>query len=172
MERAGSWAAELGINHRKREGKIVSPYAQSTEVPIDRSKAEIEKVLRIHGSGGFMYMSDHNRAVIGFIFNGLNYKIAIEMPKREAFSQTSRGRARQDTAVDRIHEQACRSRWRALLLVIKAKLEAVEQGISTIEREFAADLIMADGKTLYAHLSRALDSGKLPKSLPGIGETS
>jgi hypothetical protein len=150
----------------------VSPYAQSTEIPIDRSKAEIEKVLQKHGSSGFMYMSDHNKAIIGFIFNGLQYKIGIEMPKREAFSQTPQGRARHGPAAERIYEQACRSKWRALLLVIKAKLEAVEQGISSIEREFAADLVMADGRTLYAHLSKAMELGKLPKALPGFGGTT
>ena len=42
-------------------------------------------------------------------------------------------RARQET-----HDQACRQRWRALLLVIKAKLEAVTAGISTVETEFLA----------------------------------
>ncbi len=119
-----------------------------------------------------MYMSDHEKAIIGFIFNGLHYKIAIEMPKRETFSQTPTGRARKNLAEDMAYEQACRSKWRALLLVIKAKLEAVEQGVSTIEREFAADLIMGDGKTLYSHLSKVLESGKLPKALPGFGETT
>ena len=33
-------------------------------------------------------------------------------------------------------EQACRQRWRALALVIKAKLEAIDAEISTFEEEF------------------------------------
>ena len=35
-----------------------------------------------------------------------------------------------------------------LLLVIKAKLEAVASGISTIEKEFLADIVMPDGSTV------------------------
>ena len=35
-------------------------------------------------------------------------------------------------------EQGCRSRWRAILLILLAKFEAIEAGISTFEREFLA----------------------------------
>jgi hypothetical protein len=38
-------------------------------------------------------------------------------------------------------EAATRQRWRALVLVIKAKLEAVEAGISTLESEFLANIV-------------------------------
>jgi len=38
-------------------------------------------------------------------------------------------------------EQACRQRWRALCLAIKAKLEAVESGISHFEDEFLSQII-------------------------------
>lgn len=45
-------------------------------------------------------------------------------------------------------EQACRAKWRALLLIVKAKLEAVAQGISTVEREFLADVVTINGQTV------------------------
>ena len=44
-------------------------------------------------------------------------------------------------------EQACRQRWRALLLIIRAKLEAAEAGISTLETEFLANIVLPDGRT-------------------------
>lgn len=49
-------------------------------------------------------------------------------------------------------EQGCRQRWRALALVIKAKLEAVESGITTFEEEFLAHIVMPDGMTVGNHV--------------------
>lgn len=66
-------------------------------------------------------------------------------------------------------EQACRQRWRALALVIKAKLEAVECGISTIEREFLANVVMPDGSTvgdvIEEQIANAYLTGKMPPLL-------
>lgn len=45
-------------------------------------------------------------------------------------------------------EQLTRSRWRGLLLVIKAKLEAVQAGITDFETEFMAQIILPDGSTV------------------------
>ena len=43
-----------------------------------------------------------------------------------------------------------RRRWRALLLVIKAKLESVESGIETFEEAFASQIVLANGQTVGA----------------------
>ena len=40
-----------------------------------------------------------------------------------------------------------RQRWRALALCIKAKLEAVECGITSFEEEFLAHVVMPNGQT-------------------------
>lgn len=44
-------------------------------------------------------------------------------------------------------EQSERQRWRALLLVIKAKIEAVQSGIVSFEDEFIGHTVMTDGRT-------------------------
>jgi hypothetical protein len=57
-------------------------------------------------------------------------------------------------------------------LAIKAKLEAVEQGITEFESEFMAHIVMPDGKTVGHHvlpqISAAYSTGKMPKLLPGF----
>lgn len=67
-------------------------------------------------------------------------------------------------------EQACRSRWRSLYLVIKAKLEAVDSGISTIEREFFYGIVLPNGKTvgelMAPQIEDAYTTGKMPTLLP------
>jgi hypothetical protein len=62
-------------------------------------------------------------------------------------------------------DAATRQRWRALVLVLKAKLEAVASGISTVESEFLAGIVLPNGMTLgqavLPRLSDAVSSGRL-----------
>lgn len=48
--------------------------------------------------------------------------------------------------------QAERQRWRALFLVIKAKLESVESRIATFEEEFLAHIVLPDDRTVADHI--------------------
>jgi hypothetical protein len=43
-------------------------------------------------------------------------------------------------------------RWRALCLVIKAKLEAVQSGISEFEDEFLANIVLPTGETVLSSI--------------------
>jgi hypothetical protein len=74
-------------------------------------------------------------------------------------------------SAEEARNQAIRQRWRALVLAVKAKLEAVEVGISTIEKEFLAFVVMPDGRQLLDHLLPELQaiaaSGKMPKLMLG-----
>ncbi|MDR0720667.1 MAG: hypothetical protein LBF78_13600, partial [Treponema sp.] len=60
------------------------------------------------------------------------------------------------------------------LLAIKAKLEAIECGISTIEKEFMAFVIMPNGISLGDHLipelKKIAGTGKMPRLLSYTGE--
>lgn len=57
-------------------------------------------------------------------------------------------RTRSDDAAEKAWEQATRQRWRALHLVVKAKLEAVESGITVFDDEFLAHIVLPDGGTV------------------------
>lgn len=149
----------------------VSPYAAGTEVPADRSRAEIERLLQRFGAEQFIYGWDGDQAAIGFRLAGRAVRISITLPSstNPAFAMTATGRRRSDTAARDEYEKEVRRRWRALAAVIKAKLVAVEEGISTIEREFLADMLLPSGQTLGDELVPRLDrlSGGLPALLPG-----
>ena len=43
------------------------------------------------------------------------------------------------------YEQTVKTRWRCLLLVVKAKIEAVECGIETFEEAFMPYIVLKDG---------------------------
>jgi hypothetical protein len=155
----------------------MSRYASSTSVSAEKSRAEIERDLRRYGADQFMSGWDKGgQAILGFRFNGRMIRMLLSMPdpKAREFTHTpSRGTRRREDDAAREWEQACRQRWRALALVIKAKLEAVTAGITTFEDEFLAFTMLPDGTTVNQwigpKLLAAYDKGEMPKALlPGL----
>lgn len=146
-------------------------YASDTKVPVTRSRDEIEKTLARFGAGKFAYFNDPPQVAIAFEIAGLRVVMRMTMPDRERYELDSRGRRRVDSAIDRDHEQACRQRWRTLANAIKAKLAMVDDGISTIEREFLADVMLPTGDTVGDRLTPEIHgmvaSGALPPLMPG-----
>lgn len=128
-------------------------YAENTTVPVEKSKAEIEGLLHRYGASEFMTAWHRDgKAVIGFVMHDLMVRMTLKLPgpDEERFKKTPAGRRRRNAEdTTRAWEQECRSQWRSLALVVKAKLEAVESGISTFEREFLPDIVCdAKGRTL------------------------
>jgi hypothetical protein len=93
------------------------------------------------------------------------------MPKYADFKYTDAGRLRSADSQSSAWEQAGRQKWRALVLVIKAKLEAVEAGIVTFEEEFLAHIMLPDGRTVgewtRPQLEAVYSDGSMPALLPG-----
>lgn len=147
-----------------------STYAADTSVSVERSKAEIERTLLRYGATEFVSGWQGDTAMIGFGMHGRKVRFVVTMPPRNAeeFTITPGGRRRRDPdAAFRAWEQACRQRWRALALVIKAKLEAVESGITSFEAEFLAATVLPGGETvLDATCPQIEQAYKLDRVLP------
>jgi hypothetical protein len=152
-DRKGSEKADEGITREAREtkGKPMS-YAQGTEVPIERSKGEIEHILAKYGADGFGYMIERTRAVIAFRAGNRNIRFILPLPKAVDVAQTPTGRKRKTRVIDDALLQETRRRWRALSLSIKAKLETVSSGIAEFEEEFMPYIVMPGGKTVAEQL--------------------
>jgi hypothetical protein len=153
----------------------VSRYAENTSVGSDQSRAEIERTLARYGAASFMYGWDRNQAVIGFVKDGRQVKFLLSLPDRDdpEFRYTpARRYERSDAEQEKAYEQAVRQRWRALALVIKAKLEAVEAGITEFEDEFLAHIVLPDGSTagqwMRPQIATAYDTGAMPPMLPAL----
>lgn len=143
---------------------------------VEKSRAEIERTVQRWGAEQFMYGWSNERAIVGFVMRGRQLRFVLAMPDRNArdFTHTpSRGTRRTLTQQMEAWEQACRQRWRALNLVIKAKLEAVESGISTFDAEFLAQLVLPDGNTVgdtvIGNVERAYETNSMPALLPDYG---
>lgn len=124
-------------------------YAQNTDVTSDRSRAEIERTLTRYGATSFMYGWEADRAAIQFVKDGRRIRFVLPLPDRNdrEFTHHSRGR-RTENAIETAYEQAVRQRWRALALMVKAKLEAVASGIVTFETEFLPHTVLPSGRTV------------------------
>lgn len=55
-------------------------------------------------------------------------------------------------------EAEARRQWRAILLLVKAKVVSIVEGISTVEREFLSDAIMPDGSVLSDHAPKLIEN--------------
>lgn len=149
----------------------MTKYAAQTSVSVSKSKAEIERLLEKYGAGQFVSGWDSDRALVGFTMSGRQIKFILSLPDKASkeFTHHSKGR-RTDEAALKQWEQACRQRWRALALVIKAKLEAVESGISEFDDEFMANIVMPDGQTVSQltrpQITMAYQTGQMQPLLP------
>jgi hypothetical protein len=149
-------------------------YAAGTDVSPDRSRAEIERTLQRYGATGFLYGWKNDQAMLGFEMAGRQLRFHMALPDRQsdAFQKTPTGKRRTANSAQEAFEQATRQRWRALALVIKAKLEAVESGIATFEEEFLAHIVLPDGQTvgqwMLPQVERAYLTGHMPALLPQI----
>jgi hypothetical protein len=147
-------------------------YAQNTEVSQMRSLEEIERTLKRYGASEFAYAWNDGKAAVGFHVERWRVKFILPMPRREEFSRTDTGRVRKANQIEAELEKAGRQRWRALALVIKAKLEAVQCGITTFEEEFLAHILVpgTNGMTVaqcaLPGLTQAYETGKSVPLLP------
>lgn len=151
----------------------MSRYAENTNVGTDKSRAEIERTLQRYGCQSFMYGTSGAKAVVQFDAHNRRIRFDLPLPDPAAaeFTQTPTGRERSEKQAHDAWEQACRQRWRALALAIKAKLEAVECGITDFESEFLAHIVLPDGGTvgkwMLPQVQRAYDTGTMPPLLEG-----
>jgi hypothetical protein len=146
-------------------------YATSTSVSTDKSRVEIERTLQRYGCEDFAYRSSRGFAQIAFRMcdRMLRFDLDLPDPDDTEFTATPTGRDRSSTQAHKAWEQACRQRWRALALVIKAKLEAVESGITTFDIEFMAHTLVPGGKVFHEvalpQIEQAYQTGKMPPLL-------
>ena len=138
----------------------MAKFAEGTEVPAERSRAEIERTLTRFGADQFGYGWRESASVIVFRAQGRHIRFILPMPT-EADLKGMR--------IKDAREREIRRRWRALTLCIKAKLEAVATGIESFEESFMAHIVLPDGRTLaeatLPQIAQAYKDGKMPALL-------
>lgn len=131
-------------------------YARKTTVSAEKSRAEIEGLLRRFGAAKFAYMTSETDQMIAFEYNGVGVRFGLKIPA-------------QDTMTISGWEAERRRLWRSLALAIKGKLVSVEDGIESFESAFLSHIDVG-GRTLGQHLipqlGAAVESGRI--NLPAL----
>lgn len=155
----------------------MTAFAADTSVPIARSKVEIENLIARYGASGFGVLVRPEGACVMFEAHNRTVRFVLMMPGSEdsRFLRSPQGRLRTKDQAKRAYEQEIRRLWRCLVLVIKAKLEAVQSGIVTFEEEFLAYTVLPSGRTVAEEVEAPLKqqlSGHRVLLLPGREEVS
>lgn len=148
----------------------MATYAASTGVSSEASRAEIERTLRRYKATSFMYGWEDTQAIIAFVVQDRQIRFLLPLPSASdpEFTRTpARRNVRSPAQQAAAYEQAVKQRWRALALVIKAKLEAVEAGIVTFDEEFGMHFVLPSGRTVAEEvlpaMAEAYQLGTMPK---------
>ena len=149
-------------------------YAANTSVSPERSRAEIEASLARYGADSFGYFTDHGKAVVMFKANKRAIRIVIEHADGSKLKRKPGKWQREitDTQRAKYESDESRRRWRALLLVIKAKLEAVASGIATFEDEFLPYTVMPSGQTVGEWARPQMETMQAGNMMPMLPQTS
>jgi hypothetical protein len=122
-------------------------YAARTDVPLDRSIGEVVKALKKAGADRIAQAEEPGRIAVQCFLSDRLLRFAIELPDGP---------------------QARRQRGRALLLVIKAKLESIESGVETFEQAFLGNVVMPDGKTVAEHTAPRIAAAYEGRAAPPL----
>ena len=136
--------------------KKIRRFAEGTSVDVSKSRLEVESLLSRHDADQILVGTDQKKGT-GFVaFTLEKRQVRLFVPPRET------GKRNRD--------QIERERWRALVLLLKGKLEIIASGMATFEQEFLAYIVLPNGKTvgeeLTPRLASAYENNEMPKLLP------
>lgn len=148
-------------------------FAVNTDVPSARTLDEIRQTLKRYNATSFGLLEDAKRVGVAFEMQNRRVRFTMPIPQPNEHRTNSRGTTRTSAQINAAVEKARRSRWRALLLTIKAKLESIETGIETFEEAFMAQIVLPSGQTMsewaVPQIEKAYAGGEMPPLL-GSGE--
>lgn len=145
---------------RAKRKAAVRKYAEGTKVSIERSRNEIDALLTKHGAPEVGIHRNSDRHIVVYRLQGRMVRHVVHCPEPKQYPTAQ------------AQEAEFMRRWRALVLITKAKLEMVSSGERTFEQEFLTDILLPDGTTvgelLGPKLIEAYETGTMPPLLgPG-----
>lgn len=150
----------------------MSRFAEGTAVNVGASRDELERLLTRFGATAFQSGWDGEKAAVGFVAHGRQVRIVIAYPAptERRFTHTATGRRRTADAAAAEYQAEIRRVWRALAMLVKAKLVAVTEGVVTFDEEFLAHMVLPSGRRVGDEVAprivAAYDDGLVPALLP------
>lgn len=126
-------------------------YAEGTAVTVESSRGEITGILAKNGVVRQAWASAPEGDTLQFELGGFQYRFFIARPTveevRADYRATGRDWGRVQDPAGKVAAE-WRRRWRANVLLLKAKLEFAAGEASTVVRELMAYAVLKDGRTL------------------------
>lgn len=128
-------------------------YAERTTVPMEKSIAETITLIKRAGAVRCAQYDEPEGFQISFELHDRLIRFRVPFPKMDDMPQYNGNRVALTVARRReMLEQAKRQKARALMLVIKAKLESIESGVETFEEAFLPNIVLANKQTVYERI--------------------
>lgn len=145
-------------------------YAEGTTVPVSRTKVEIANLLEAHGAKKYGVMSDADQGLTVLMceLEGRMLRFEVYAVDSAQFEQTASGRSRTPEAIKKACATEEKRRWRAQLLILKAKLEAIAGGDATVDSEFLAHIMLPNGGTVGQAMGPKLDAAYRTGEMPTL----
>jgi len=141
-------------------------FARGTTVPVEKSQIEVQKLLKSYGATQTAHAEQKENASILFTMKQRQYRIILPYPPLSDFQYDNRQVRRSKEQAAQARAQELRRLWRALLLVVKSKLEAVSSRIMTFEQEFYYHTVLNNNQTIGEWNEQQIAQGNL-LLLPG-----
>lgn len=147
-------------------------FAADTEVSVDRSRNAIEQLLTAYQCRKFISGIDRDagKAMLQFELRSRLIRFEVSWPKTiQTLPEDWRKRwlATRRKNGQAFLEQIERQRWRAMHLVLKAKLESVTSGVATFDEEFLPYIVLPNqqtvAQTMVPLIEQAYASGQMPR---------
>lgn len=156
----------------------MSSYASGTEVSVIRSIGELDKLLTKHGATGFAYgRNDETRSTrVMFRLADRMCRFDVEKPDVQDFRRTPTGIVRSLDTATKLADAEERRRWRSLVLVIKALLVGVADGVISLSEAFLSFTVLPNGATVGEWAAPQLDTAyataQMPSLMPGAPQAA
>lgn len=137
----------------------VRRYAEGTTVSVDSSRGEITGILTKHGVKRMGWFGDEVADELMFDLGGGSYRFRIARPTLTDIRRMYPNAYDENAKID----AEWRRRWRANVLLLKAKLEFIASGDTTLDRELLPYRVLKGGKTI----EELINDGGLPMLVAG-----
>lgn len=147
-------------------------FATHTVVDPEETLMEIRRTLKRYDATNMTTVEGEKFIYIMFEMQHRRVKFVVPMPNKDSEEFIGGSGSKYYSKGDFVpekYEQGIRSRWRALLLVIKAKLESYDVGIEDFQDAFMAQILLPDGQTMSEwakpQIAKAYETDGMPPLL-------
>lgn len=152
----------------------------TTQVTVEKSQGEIRKLLTKHGASQFQFsegVGPNDSWWVGVTFVHDDHLVRVAVPLKDMDEGELSGkvrRARTKTRAEFIAEhndQEGRRIWRVIYWSLKARMEAVEEGLESFEQAFLAHMVdPGTGQTIWDVIRPHVEGGRMRMGGSGLPE--